>query len=610
MAVNGVLNFFEYSDHRLRSCLSGYVENNNVEAIKLAVRNRVSVNVADNAGVTPLHIAAKSNDRLQCMKELLKSESVNIDVKTFSGDTPVAFSCKTDSNRVLKVLIQHGADLNLSNCDKETPLHIACSKGCLKTVILLIEAGADVNVKDLSEWTPLHEAAKSGSAEVCKYLLEHDADATAHGYYIPFPLHIACQQGDLEVIRVLENFMKKKKANLNPFNMISNGETPVMPAVTSSSVEVVKYLIDNGADVNIPNNHDLLPLHIAAHQKNCGVYDLIRRNTKRYSLLKYCTFPGPNSNNTATRSIVCLAVDTGHMPLIERVLKSALPSDVLNCPTVISRRDFFANSTENGMGGSDESHVDKLVLFTPICFFLYSYCSYGDNALAILKMLIDNKVYLGCTFNSSDSLYVTGPMEVMLWSCHPQFDTFQIINVCLENGVDPDEGSTDIPTKPMRVVLTTNFDQSIFMLLVKASNVVEPEDVLRWIIENRDKEFIQLHVTQDIVYALLVVSPYATVSSSAYNFFMSLSCNCAEENVSEKIKLIYERSVRSLANYCRSVVRQQLHYETMDNRRQFAIKLNSLHVPKTVISYLKFNEIKFIVNTSMETVNCHVACDI
>lgn len=610
MAESGILNFFEYSDQRLRSCLSEYVECNNVEAVKLAVQKGASVNIADNAGVTPLHIAAKSNDRLQCMKELLKSESVNIDTKTFSGDTSVAFSCQMGSDKILKVLIQHGADVNLSNFEKETPLHVACSKGCLKTVKLLIQAGANVNAKDLNDWTPLHEAAKSGSVEVCKYLLEHGADDEAQGYYIPFPLHVACQQGDLKVIRVLENFMKKKRPKLNPFNMISDGETPLMPAVTSSSLEVVKYMIDKGADVNVPNVNDLLPLHIAAHQKNWEVYDLIRNNTKSDIILKYCTYPGPDSNNITTRSIVSLAIDTGDMRLIERVLKSGLPSDVLNCLAPISGRDFFIHSIDGNLNCRNTSRVDRLVLLTPICFFLYGYSSYDDKTVALLKMLIDNKIYLGCTFKSTDSLYVTGPIEVMLWSCRSQFETFQIINICLENGADPDEGSSDTPTRLIKVALAVDINKSIFTLLLKTSNVVEPEDILNWIIDNWNREFVQRHVTQDLVYVLLVLSPYVTVSAAAYNYFMSLPCICAEENVIEKIKQIYERSVRSLANYCRSVIRRQLHYETQNNHRQFVIKLNSLDVPKTVISYLKFSEIKFTVNRDVKTVNCDIACDI
>lgn len=606
------MNFFDYSDQRLKSCLSEFVEKNNVEAVKLAVQKGASVNIVDNAGVTPLHIAAKNNDMLQCMKELLKSEGVNIDTKTFSGDTPIAYSCKTDSDKILKVLIQHGANINESNCEKETPLHLACSRGCLKTVKLLIKAGANVNAKDVGEWTPLHEAAKTGSVDVCKYLLQHGADANAEGCGLPFPLHIACQQGNLEIIYILENFMKKQVSDTNPFNTISNGDTPLIAAVTSNSLKIVKYLIDKGADVNIPNDDYLLPLHIAAHQKNCEVYDLIRNKTKSDTILKYCTFPGPVGIHKATRSILCLAIDCGDIVLIEKVLNSGLPYDVLNCPTVFHGHDFVSHTTDECLSDSEESIDEKLVLITPFCFFLFSYYSFYDTALTVLKILLDNKVCITNTLNNSNTsfLYVIGPIEVMLRSCLPKFDTYQIICILLENGADADEGSIDIPTKLLKLCLTLNFDKSVFMLLLKASNVVEPEDILKWIIDNRERRFMRLHVIQDLVYMLLVLSPYIAMTRSLYSYFMRLSCYCVEEeNVSEKIKYIYEKSVWSLANYCRSVVRRQLHSETRNNRRQFTEKLNSLCVPKTIISYLKFSEIKFTITESTKSVNCQIACD-
>ena len=52
----------------------------------------------------------------------------------------------------------------------------AATKGFTKIVELLLQYGADVNVKSLQGMTPLMFAAKNGDIEMVKLLLENEAD--------------------------------------------------------------------------------------------------------------------------------------------------------------------------------------------------------------------------------------------------------------------------------------------------------------------------------------------------------------------------------------------------------------------------------------------------
>ena len=52
---------------------------------------------------------------------------------------------------------------------------VAAKKGNLELVKLLINAGASVNLSDNDGWTPLIAAAHKGHKEVCKALLENGA---------------------------------------------------------------------------------------------------------------------------------------------------------------------------------------------------------------------------------------------------------------------------------------------------------------------------------------------------------------------------------------------------------------------------------------------------
>ena len=59
---------------------------------------------------------------------------------------------------------------------QQTLLHIAAARGSVKIIKMLDNARADVNVKDFNNKTPLHLAARKGRVEAVRCLMEitHD----------------------------------------------------------------------------------------------------------------------------------------------------------------------------------------------------------------------------------------------------------------------------------------------------------------------------------------------------------------------------------------------------------------------------------------------------
>ena len=81
--------------------------------------------------------------------------------------------------KIVKLLIEKGANVTARDKGQNTPLHWACNHKRLDVVQTLIQNGAEVNVKDRVLWTPLHEAVATGSLEIVKYLVSVGADVTA-----------------------------------------------------------------------------------------------------------------------------------------------------------------------------------------------------------------------------------------------------------------------------------------------------------------------------------------------------------------------------------------------------------------------------------------------
>ena len=62
---------------------------------------------------------------------------------------------------IVRLLVEHGADVTAKDKSSSTPLHLASSFGTPEIVRLLIERGVDITAEDESRKTPLHLASGS-----------------------------------------------------------------------------------------------------------------------------------------------------------------------------------------------------------------------------------------------------------------------------------------------------------------------------------------------------------------------------------------------------------------------------------------------------------------
>ena len=80
---------------------------------------------------------------------------------------------------VVKLLLDHGADANVSDSYGRTPIFYAASAKDLEIIGLLVDKGADVNAKAESDQTPLMTAAADGDVATINYLIDRGANINA-----------------------------------------------------------------------------------------------------------------------------------------------------------------------------------------------------------------------------------------------------------------------------------------------------------------------------------------------------------------------------------------------------------------------------------------------
>jgi ankyrin repeat protein/L-ascorbate metabolism protein UlaG (beta-lactamase superfamily) len=154
------------------------------ELIKLLVSKGADVNVQGYNGITALHWAVKDNN-LQIAKLLLKSgANINISndyngpvvTSTISGTVLQVAINYSQSNEMVKFVIENGAKLNIKDSQGNTELHLVALKGDTEQAKILIRHGIDLNTANNFNRTALYYAAKHGYRGVAELLLASGAD--------------------------------------------------------------------------------------------------------------------------------------------------------------------------------------------------------------------------------------------------------------------------------------------------------------------------------------------------------------------------------------------------------------------------------------------------
>ncbi|XP_049822679.1 putative ankyrin repeat protein RF_0381 isoform X2 [Aethina tumida] len=247
-----ILESPEYDIGRLdrhgQSVLHYAINSGNIEMVEFLINTfnkDLHVNLSDGCGFTPLHMASANGD-LEMVRWLLrKGASIN----SLGGrlrQTPLHVATRANHVAVMKLLIETGADVNIVDVDERSALTSAAKNGVAEGVRMLVKAGARVNHEEMEGVTALQYGVWTDVAEVVKILVENGARIVqSHNL-----LHIAVSNNNFDCVRALV-----KGGALVNFRD-DRGITPLMFACSRKHIDMARFLISLGADVNTTSHID------------------------------------------------------------------------------------------------------------------------------------------------------------------------------------------------------------------------------------------------------------------------------------------------------------------------------------------------------------------
>jgi hypothetical protein len=165
---------------------------------------------------SPMH-AARSAEMVQ----LLLDHNADPEFHDNFGLTPLYWYAIREDVSTMRAVLQHGVDMAQKGLWWR-PLHTAALRN-LDIVKLFVEHGAVMKLSDFQGNTPLHLAAEAGKTDVVKFLVERWPEGIrATNRYCETPLHLAAEVGNTDVVRFLVECWPEGKKALNIY-----GKTPL-----------------------------------------------------------------------------------------------------------------------------------------------------------------------------------------------------------------------------------------------------------------------------------------------------------------------------------------------------------------------------------------------
>ena len=281
-----------------------------------------------------LFSAAKCGDH-NLAHFLLDQCKVDPNAREINFFPPLFEASQNGHVEIVRLLIRYGADINLeskttvedanrlleeqdgfeegSNVCMVTPLHNVVIKNQLEVSKILIENGAKVN-KELGYGTgfsPLYSAVRNNALEMAKLLIQNGAEIHSKDRELTL-LQIAIQSRNLDMVKLL----------------VANGadiqsDHLILAATWVGHYQIVKFLVDSGADICEKTKYGDLPIHRAIK-----LWSFWSHRDESMKILQILTSPETVNSISTHVTPLRLAAEKGLLPVVMFLLENgAIPDE-------------------------------------------------------------------------------------------------------------------------------------------------------------------------------------------------------------------------------------------------------------------------------------------
>ncbi|MFK7787364.1 MAG: ankyrin repeat domain-containing protein [Crocinitomicaceae bacterium] len=227
-------------------------ERSNDPIVKKLIAQGVPPNSIDNDGNSMLLIAASNGD-LSKVQKCVEEYNLYVFKKNVAGENALMKAARKGSVQICSYLLEKGITVDAQNNKGETALFYALNDGSRSAFDFLVKNGADLNHKSLDGNTLLLKAAISDSPSSMMHLislgadLKHENKLNKTAFYYVASNSDGFSSSGVEI----QNTFLQSGADVNTKG--KSGETLLFKSIEKGDLDRVKELVSMGAD---PNTQD------------------------------------------------------------------------------------------------------------------------------------------------------------------------------------------------------------------------------------------------------------------------------------------------------------------------------------------------------------------